>query len=144
MTRTNHTRFNPLPATTVTHLMIPVLVTVPNANSAYAQAGGPIPPPGGWPVTIFQHGITRSREDMFGIADSFADSGSVVVAIDLPLHGVTNNTSDPLYAAGANPLYAGLGLPAGGSIERTFDLATIAPPQLDPSGSHFINLTSVL
>ena len=58
---------------------------------------------------------------MFGVADSFADSGYVVVAIDLPLHGVTN-TSDPLYAAGANPLYAGLGLPASGSIERTFDL----------------------
>ena len=100
---------------------------------------------------IFQHGITRSREDLFGVADSFADSGYVVVAIDLPLHGVTN-TSDPLYAAGANPLYTGLGLPASGSIERTFDLDVEnnatgqagADGQIDPSGSHFINLTSVL
>ena len=136
-TSTFVTRFNPLPAPTQT-LQIPVLVTVPNASS------GNTLPAGGWPVTIFQHGITRSREDMFGIADSFAASGSVVIAIDLPLHGVTNNTTDPLYAAGANPAYAGLGLPASGSIERTFDLSTIAPPQIDPSGSHFINLTSVL
>ncbi len=156
MTSTNVTRFNPLPAATVAHLMIPVLVTVPNANSAYAQAGGPIPPPGGWPVLIFQHGVTRSREDMFGVADSFADAGFVVAAIDLPLHGVTS-TSDPLYASAANPLYAGLGLPANQmSIERTFDLDlntnlgnTVipgSPPDgvTDPSGSHAINLTSPL
>ncbi|TLZ22816.1 MAG: hypothetical protein E6K29_19005, partial [Gammaproteobacteria bacterium] len=154
MTSTNVTRFNPLPAATVAHLMIPVLVTVPNANSAYAQAGGPIPPPGGWPVLIFQHGVTRSREDMFGVADSFADAGFVVAAIDLPLHGVTS-TSDPLYASAANPLYAGLGLPANQmSVERTFDLdlntnlgSTVipgSPPDgvTDPSGSHAINLTS--
>jgi pimeloyl-ACP methyl ester carboxylesterase len=136
------TRFNPLPVATQT-LLVPVLATIPNANSAYAQAGGPIPRPGGWPVLIFQHGITRSREDMLAVADSFADAGFAVVAIDLPLHGVTN-TSDPLYATAANPLYAGLGLPATGSIERTFDLALIAPPALDSSGSHFINLTSLL
>ena len=145
-TSTLVTRFNPLPAPTQT-LQIPVLVTVPNASSAL----GATAPAGGWPVMIFQHGITRSREDMFGVADSFADSGYVVVAVDLPLHGVTN-TSDPLYAAGANPLYGGLGLPASGSIERTFDLdvennttgAAGADGQIDPSGSHFINLTSLL
>jgi hypothetical protein len=57
-----------------------------------------------------------------------------------------------LYAAGANPLYAGLGLPASGSIERTFDLdvlnnTTLAPGPdglIDPSGASFINLTSLL
>jgi pimeloyl-ACP methyl ester carboxylesterase len=141
-TSTFVTRFNPLPVPTQT-LLIPVLVTVPNAKSAYALAGGPTPPPGGWPVLIFQHGITRSREDMFGVADSFADAGFVVVAIDLPLHGVTS-TADPLYASAANPLYAGLGLPASGSIERTFDLELITPGTIDPSGSHFINLTSLL
>jgi hypothetical protein len=149
-TSTFVTRFNPLPVPTQM-LEIPVLLTVPNANSAYAKAGGPVPPPGGWPVVIFQHGITRDREDMFGVADSFADAGFVVAAIDLPLHGITS-TSDPLYATAANPAYAGLGLPASGSIERTFDLdvennATLAPGpdgKIDPSGSHFINLTSLL
>jgi hypothetical protein len=138
MTSTNVTRFNPLPVATQ-NLLIPVLITVPNAKST----GGGIPPAGGWPVLIFQHGITRSREDMFGVADSFADAGFVVAAIDLALHGVTN-TMDPFYATAANPLYTGLGLPAAGSIERTFDLALINPPAIDPSGSHAINLTSPL
>ena len=137
-TSTNVTRFNPLPVATQ-NLLIPVLLTVPNA----ASAGGGTPPAAGWPVLIFQHGITRSREDMFGVADSFADAGFVVAAIDLPLHGVTNQM-DPFYATAANPLYTGLGLPAGGSIERTFDLALINPPAIDSSGSHAINLLNPL
>jgi pimeloyl-ACP methyl ester carboxylesterase len=123
-------------------------VTVPNANSA---GGGVKPPSGKWPVLIFEHGITRNRTDMLAVADSFADSGFVVVAIDLPLHGLSDPTS-PLYAAGANPLYAGLSLPATGSIERTFDLdvmnnTTGAPTpdgQIDSSGASFINLASLL
>ncbi len=137
-TSTNVTRYNPLPVATE-NLLIPVLITVPNAKSA----GGGTPPAGGWPVLIFQHGITRNREDMFGVADSFADAGFVVAAIDIPLHGITN-TQDPFYATAANPLYTGLGLPAAGSIERTFDLALINPPAIDPSGSHAINLPSPL
>lgn len=140
------TRFNPAPVPTET-LAIPVLVTVPNANSA----PGPAKPAGGWPALIFEHGISRNRTDMLAVADSFADSGFVVVAIDLPLHGLTDPTS-PLYASGANPLYAGLSLPAAGSIERTFDLdvmnnTTGAPGpdgQIDSSGASFINLTSML
>jgi pimeloyl-ACP methyl ester carboxylesterase len=143
------TRFNPLPVATQ-NLLIPVLATVPNAKSLFVQFCTANPPcPSTWPVLIFQHGITRSREDMLAVADSFADAGFAVVAIDLPLHGITTpyNPANPatyLYADSANPLYAGLGLPATGSIERTFDLALIAPPAIDPSGSHFINLTSLL
>jgi hypothetical protein len=126
------TRFNPLPVATQ-NLQIPILMSVPLGKA------------GPWPVLIFQHGITRSREDMIGVADGMAQSGVVVVAIDLPLHGVTNDKTDPLYASAANPVYAGLGLPATQmSIERTFDLALIAPPAIDPSGSYFINLTSAL
>jgi pimeloyl-ACP methyl ester carboxylesterase len=142
---TNVTRFNPLPVATEAHLLIPLLVSVPNASSAYAKAGGPLPRPGGWPVVIFQHGITRNREDMFGVGDSFADAGFVIAAIDLPFHGVTN-TMDPLYASAANPLYKPLNLlPANQmSIERTFDLELITPGTIDPSGSHAINLTSPL
>jgi len=131
-TSTNVTRFNPLPVATA-NLQIPILMSVP------------IGIPGPWPVVIFQHGITRSREDMIGVADGFAQQGVVVAAIDLPLHGVTNDTTDPLYASAGNPVYTGLGLPATQmSIERTFDLALNAPPALDSSGSHFINLTSAL
>jgi pimeloyl-ACP methyl ester carboxylesterase len=143
-TSTFVTRFNPLPVATQ-NLLIPVLATVPNAKSLFVQGCTAHPPcPTTWPVLIFQHGITRSREDMLAVADSFADAGFAVVAIDLPLHGVTN-TKDPLYATAANPLYAGLGLPTGQmSIERTFDLDLITPGTIDPSGSHFINLTSLL
>jgi len=136
-TSTFVTRFNPLPVPTMT-VQIPVLASVPNAASAF----GAVSPTAGWPLLIFQHGLTGNREDMFAVADSFADAGFVVVAVDLPLHGITKQ-SDPLYATGANPLYAGLGLPASGSIERTFDLSTV-PGVIDPSGSHFINLTSLL
>jgi len=140
------TRFNPAPVATET-LQIPLLVTVPNANSV-AQG---VAPANGWPVLIFEHCIARNRTDMLAVADSFADSGLVVVSIDLPLHGLTDPTST-LYASAANPLYAGLPLPATGSIERTFDLdvsnnTTAAPGadgQIDPSGANFINLTSVL
>jgi hypothetical protein len=147
-TSTFVTRYNPLPVPTQ-NLQIPVLVTVPNAASAL----GPAAPAGGWPVLIFQHSITRNREDIFAVADSFGDSGFVVVAIDLPLHGITDPT-DPFYASSTNPsgAYQGLNLPATGSIERTFDLdvannttgATGADGMIDPSGSHFINLTSLL
>jgi hypothetical protein len=143
-TSTFTTRFNPLPVATET-LPIPVLVTVPNAGSQQVK------PAAGWPVVIFQHGITRSRTDMLAVADAFADSGVVVVAIDIPLHGITD-PKNPLYASAANPLYAGLSLPASGSIERTFDLdvvnnTTLAPGpdgQIDPSGASFINLGSLL
>ena len=143
------TRFNPVPVATET-LKVPVLLTVPNAASAYVL-GGLAKPPGGWPVVIFEHGVTRSRSDMLAVADAFADSGFVVAAIDLPLHGITDQTN-PLYAAGANPLYAGLSLPTSGSIERTFDLDALnnttgaagADGKIDPSGASFINLTSLL
>jgi pimeloyl-ACP methyl ester carboxylesterase len=140
------TRFNPAPVPTET-LQVPILVTVPNANSVPQG----IKPVGGWPVLIFEHGILRNRTDMLAVADSFADSGFMVVAIDLPLHGLTDPTS-PLYASGTNPLYSGLSLPATGSIERTFDLDVLnnttgaAGPdgQIDSSGANFINLASVL
>jgi len=140
------TRFNPAPVATES-LQIPILVTVPNANSVPQG----VKPAGGWPVLVFEHGIGRNRTDMLAVADSFADSGFVVVAIDLPLHGLTDPTS-PLYAAAANPLYSGLSLPQSGSIERTFDLDLLnnttgaAGPdgQIDVSGASFINLTSLL
>jgi len=153
-TSTAVTRFNPVPVPTQM-LQIPALITVPNAKSAYALAGGPTPPPGGWPVLIYQHGVVVNREYMLPVADSFADAGFVVVAIDLPLHGVTDKT-DPLYATDANPAYTGL-IPKGtGSIERTFDLDlntnqgyTVIPDSppdgsIDPTGSHFLNLESPL
>jgi hypothetical protein len=44
-------------------------------------------PAGGWPLVIFQHGITSQKESVFTIAQTLATVGYAVVAIDLPLHG---------------------------------------------------------
>jgi pimeloyl-ACP methyl ester carboxylesterase len=108
---------------------LPILVTVPNANSMQSE------PDDGWPVVIFQHGITGNRTNMFGIAPALAAAGFVTVAIDLPLHGITD-TGNPFYTV----------------IERTFDLdlvnnATSAPGPdgtIDSSGTHFVNLASLI
>jgi pimeloyl-ACP methyl ester carboxylesterase len=147
-TSTLVTRFNPVPVPTEM-LLIPALITVPNASSA----GGPIPPPNGWPVVIYQHGVVVDREYMLPVADAFADAGFAVVAIDLPLHGVTDK-NDPLYATDTHAAYTGLIPPGTGSIERTFDLDlntnqgyTVVPGSppdgvTDPTGSHFLNLES--
>ena len=124
----NLTRFNPVPAL-VANKAIPLVVSVPNANS---PSGG-TPPPGGWPVVIFQHGITGDRSNALAIAGAFAQAGWVVAAVDLPLHGIAS-TTNPLYQA---------------SNEQTFNLDLVvnatgaAGPDslIDASGTHYINLT---
>lgn len=135
-TSTNPTFANPLPVAKSTQT-IPVLATVPNASS------GNVKPASGWPVVIFQHGITRSRMDMFAIADTLALQGFAVVAIDLPLHGITD-TGSLLFAGNMPPPFS--------ATERTFNLdfvnnATLAPEpdgNIDDSGTHFANLASLL
>jgi len=112
--------------------LIPLLVTVPNANSGQSK------PANGWPVVIFQHGITRNRGDALAVAPALAAAGFVVVAIDMPLHGIVPTSSlAALRQAGR---------------ERNFDLdlinnSTQAPGpdgNVDASGQHFINLASLL
>ena len=137
-TSTLTTRFNPLPVATVNALQVPVLMTVPNATSGMAKPGS------GWPIVIFEHGLTADRTNLILIGDSLALAGLVGIAIDLPLHGCTPPFStQPLcpafYASSTNALYTGLGLPATGSIERTFDLTTFSGgTAIDPSGSHYL------
>ena len=129
----NLTRFNPVPAKTA-DLNIPIFVTVPNAGAGPAGAR----PATGWPVAIFQHGLTRNRVDAVAIADAFASAGFVVVSIDLPLHGIGAGTQAAAFRI------AGL--------ERTFDLdlsnnQTLAPGPdgvIDGSGQNFVNLSSLL
>jgi dienelactone hydrolase len=134
--------FPHLDASTASVQKVPVLVTVPNASSGQTK------PAGGWPVVIFQHGITQNRENVFAVADGLAQAGFVVVAMDLPLHGVTS-PADPFYR---NQLFTGSA--AAGLItgERTFDLdfennSTGAPGPdgtIDGSGTYFINLQSLI
>src|SRR3546814_14235632 len=64
---------------------IPVLVTIPNANS------GKTIPADGWPVVIFHHGITGNRTQMIAIAPPLAAAGFAAAAIELPLPGLPPN-----------------------------------------------------
>ncbi|WP_297442852.1 Ig-like domain-containing protein [Sulfurimonas sp.] len=117
---------NALPEVNAT-ITIPVLATVPKGQTM---------PTNGWPVVIFQHGITQDRTNLLAISEAFASVGYAAVAIDLPLHGIDDNTN-ALYRSG---------------LERTFDLDLInnttsaAGPdgKIDPSGSFYINLQSLL
>jgi len=130
----------PVPRSTQT---VPVLVTAPDA-----QATGLSKPAGGWPVVIFQHGITQNRTNVFAVADGLARAGFVAVAIDLPLHGITD-PGNPFYR---NQLFANTPAAALMTGERTFDLdlennASGAPGpdgHIDPSGTYFINLQSLI
>lgn len=135
-TSTNVTVANPLPVET-DRQMVPLLMTVPNELSGQTR------PEAGWPVVIFQHGITGDRSQMLALADSMASIGFAVIAIDMPLHGITD-TASPLYVD--NTPFAPI------ANERTFDLdlqdnATGAPGpdgNIDSSGAWFINLQSLL
>ncbi len=134
-TSRNITFANPIPVATGNET-IPVLMTVPNA------ASGRTKPAAGWPVVIFQHGITRNRSDALAISATMAAQGFAVVAIDLPLHGLPS--SNPL-AIGNTPFGAV-------ARERTFNVDYInnttgaAGPDgvADDSGAHMINLSSLL
>jgi len=113
---------------------IPVLAAIPSETSGCKQ------PETGWPVAIFQHGITRNRLDVLAISEAFARICYAVVGIDLPLHGIF----DP-----NNPLY-------DEEHERTFNLdfltqdenetvlAKVPDGKPDTSGIHYMNLTSLL
>jgi len=135
------------PKATVAQNVIPIIVALPTAGSGCTMPGG------GWPVTIFQHGITRNREDVFAIASSLSVGGApalctAVLAIDLPLHGVTDAT-DPFYR---NQLFNGTAAAAlltKTPTERTFDMdstgaAGATGSSIDTSGAFFINLNSTI
>jgi hypothetical protein len=138
-TSTNITYANPFPVLTDMQT-VPLLMTVPNAASGHTR------PAAGWPVVIFGHGLTGNRTHMLGVADTLALIGYAVVAIDFPLHGIV--PEDPQFA----PLYIGNSPWVDVANERTFDVdyidnATGAPGPdgiTDPSGTHMINLTSML
>jgi len=126
-------QFNPSPVKTV-DLTIPVVMTKPLIGTK---------PDAGWPVVIFQHGVTQNRGSVLAVADALANAGYAAIAIDMPLHGITPN----------NTTLAALRM---AEVERTFDVdlvtqdetgsVTVAAPDgiADSSGRHFINLSSLL
>ena len=125
---------SPVPIARVAQQRIPLLATLPNVTSGRAQ------PAAGWPVVIFQHGITLNRTVMFAIADAFAQAGFAVIAIDLPLHGITD-TASPFYQGAASPF---------GNNERHFNRDSVgatgvfAPDGQIDNGWQILNLQNPL
>ncbi len=68
--------FNPDP-TKVNVLPVRFTLTIPTGT----------PPAGGWPVTIFNHGFGRYREDALLLANSYAAQGQAVISTDVLFHG---------------------------------------------------------
>jgi dienelactone hydrolase len=120
------------------NITIPVLMTKPNADSVAVKAGANPP----WPIVIFQHGITQNRTNVLAIADALADAGYAAIAIDLPLHGITDK-NNPFYMETNNTINLS---------ERTFNVDYInndtgakgPDGKIDPSGTFYINLEHLL
>ena len=98
---------------------LPVVKSVQNVNYLLTipNTAGP------WKVAIFQHGFTVDKTAIFGIANTLASAGYATIAIDAVLHGdrtfgldLVNNTT----GAPGSDTYA------------------------DASGTHYLNLTSLL
>jgi len=60
---------------------------VPKAIPFVYVAPVAAPPSGGYPLVIFQHGITSQKEAVMGLAGALSGAGFAAVAIDLPMHG---------------------------------------------------------
>lgn len=85
------TKFNPLPKVQ-SIAKIPMIISAPNltainAGRAARKEDPLVMPDNGWPVMIYQHGITTTKETLLPFAGAMAEAGIVVVAIDHPLHG---------------------------------------------------------
>lgn len=149
---------------------VPVTVTYPDEATVSALSGGVITKPAnGWPVIIYQHGITTDRSATLPLANAMAfacfDTSTTpptprgnrdcfaTIAIDQPLHGVVPNGS---LVPGLTMIRDQNGqVTAGASanaIERHFNFTANAkldpvpmaavPDGLESSGSLFINLSN--
>lgn len=134
------TALNTRPVATGT-VRVPVLMTVPNAASGRTR------PANGWPLVIFQHGITRNRTDGLAISATLASQGFAMVAIDQPLHGITPaDTALAPFRVNNTPFFA------AGARERTFDVdfvnnstgAAVPDGIPESSGTYTINLSNLL
>jgi len=119
------------PVATDAALSIPLMVSVPKSAM----------PGTGYPIVIYQHGITTNRATMLAVADAFAQAGIAVAAIDMPMHGLTGNETN-----GTEAFFE-----AAGVSERTFNLDLVnnttgalgSDGITDSSGKHYINLKNL-
>jgi hypothetical protein len=138
-TSTAVTFANPFPVKT-SDQTVPLLLTVPNANSGHER------PAAGWPVVIFGHALNGNRANLLAAADTFAAAGYAVIGIDSPLYGITPQDSALALLYIENTRWADV------ANERTFNAdyinnVTGAPGRdgiVDPSGTHVFNPLSML
>ncbi len=128
------TRDNPVPIPQGGQLRIPVLATLPNAASNQTK------PAAGWPVVIIQHGVIANRLVTLAVADAFAQAGFATIAIDLPLHGITDIT---------NPFYQGPSSPFGNNerhfnLDNVGDVGDLAPDGQIDNGWQIFNIANPL
>jgi hypothetical protein len=84
---------------------IPVIISVPNAATLAANATcTALQGAAGYPILIYQHGITTHRGTIMAIADAMAKACVAVVAIDLPKHGILPS-NDPFGASDLATFY---------------------------------------
>jgi len=141
----NLTYANPLPQINGQET-VPLLVSMPKAELCPK-------PENGYPVAIFQHGITADRTNLIGIADALGSICTAGVAMDLPLHGITE---DNAVHQGLQTVSEGLvgifeDYNAGVLRERTFGMDYLTDNLIpgsdgivDSSGAHTINLANLL
>jgi len=139
---------NPLPKVNASET-VPLFVSLPKAALCPK-------PDNGYPVAIYQHGITRYRTDAVVLADLMAapPSCTAIVAMDQPISGIDENNPVHAYvqaiSGGLNGVFEGY--TPGGVRERTFgidyvDNATGAPGadgSPDVSGTHLFNAGNLL
>lgn len=113
---------------------VPLLVSIPKDNC--------VKPASGYPVVIFQHGLSRDRTDLIYLADTLGTYCIAGIAMDSPLHGIVEDHPTGLFEGYApNTLR-----------ERTFgvdyvDNTTQLPGAdgiVDESGQHGLNLANLL
>jgi len=105
-------------------------------------------PESGWPVVIYQHGITRQKEDILALTAALSLQGFATIAIDHPLHGSRGIDFDE---DGIDELNATSG--KGGSVLHYMNLSSllVARDNMRQSaadllalrmGLNFVNLTN--
>jgi hypothetical protein len=70
-----------------THFMPGLTDAVPKKMPFVMAVPAGSAPGTGWPVTIFGHGLTGNKTNMYAIANTLASVGNVSIAIDEPWHG---------------------------------------------------------
>ena len=98
---------------------VPVMVVEPNPSGTNTCTK----PGSGWPVVIYQHGITSNRMSIIPLAEQLAYNCFATVAIDLPMHGLMPTdlvTSGAYGGSGTVPMMAAVIESAGGVDVTTF------------------------